>query len=101
MAYGGKEEIIDAVKEIIKQIKEKKLKMSEINENSFKNFLYLKTSPDLIIRTGGEKRTSNFLNYQSDYSEWIFLEIMWPEFEKKDFVRCLNEYSSRKRRFGK
>ena len=94
MAYGGKEEIIDAVNKILKSKKKK------VNEKSFKDFLYLKSSPDLIERTGGEKRTSNFLNYQSSYSEWIFLDIMWPEFEKKDFVKCLNEFSSRKRRFG-
>ena len=101
MAYGGKEEIVDAIKKIAHQIKEGKLNINEINEDSFKEFLYLKSSPDLIIRTGGEKRTSNFLNYQADYSEWIFLDILWPEFEKDDFVKCLNEFSSRKRRFGK
>ena len=101
MAYGGREEVIDAVKKITRQIKEGKLNINKINEDSFKDFLYLKDSPDLIIRTGGEKRTSNFLNYQAGYSEWIFLDILWPEFEKKDFVKCLNEFSSRKRRFGK
>jgi len=100
MAYGGREEIIDAVKKISQQIKEGKLDTNEINEDSFKDFLYLKSSPDLIIRTGKEKRTSNFLNYQAGYSEWIFLDIMWPEFERKDFVMCLNEYSKRKRKFG-
>jgi len=100
MAYGGREEIIGAVKKIVKQVKEGRLDINEINEISFKNFLYLKDSPDLIIRTGGEKRTSNFLNYQASYSEWIFLDIMWPEFEKKDFIKCLKEYSNRKRRFG-
>lgn len=100
MAYGGQEEIIDAVKKISKQIKEKKLNINKIDEDNFRDFLYLKNSPDLIIRTGGEKRTSNFLNYQAHYSEWIFLDIMWPEFEKKDFVKCLNEFSHRKRRFG-
>tara|TARA_Y100000296_G_scaffold60057_1_gene69496 strand:- start:106 stop:813 length:708 start_codon:yes stop_codon:yes gene_type:complete len=101
VAYGGKEEVVDAVKKIAQQIKKNKLDINKINEESFKDFLYLKSAPELIIRTGGEKRTSNFLNYQANYSEWIFLDIMWPEFEKKDFVKCLNEYSSRKRRFGK
>ena len=101
MAYGGREEIIDAVKKIVRQVKEGKLDINKINEDNFKDFLYLKSSPDLIVRTGGEKRTSNFLNYQADYSEWIFLDILWPEFEKDDFVKCLNEFSSRKRRFGK
>jgi len=101
IAYGGKEEIIDAVKKIFQQVKKNKININKINEENFKDFLYLKSSPDLIIRTGGEKRTSNFLNYQSDYSEWIFLDIMWPAFEKKDFTKCLNEYSKRKRRFGR
>ena len=101
MAYGGQEEIINAVKKITQQIKEKKLNINKINESSFKDFLYLKSSPDLIIRTGNVKRTSNFLNYQSAYSEWIFLDIMWPEFKKNDFVKCLIEFSKRERRFGK
>lgn len=100
MAYGGREEIIDAVKKIAQQTKEGKLNINKINEDSFGDFLYLKDSPELIIRTGKEKRTSNFLNYQAGYSEWIFLDIMWPEFKKEDFVKCLNEFSSRKRRFG-
>jgi tritrans,polycis-undecaprenyl-diphosphate synthase [geranylgeranyl-diphosphate specific] len=95
VAYGGQEEIIDAVKKIIKE------KPKEINEENFKDFLYSKESPDLIIRTGKEKRTSNFLNYQAGYSEWIFLDILWPEFEEKDFVGCLEEFSKRRRNFGK
>ena len=101
MAYGGQEEVIDAVKKISEQVKEGKLDINKINEESFKDYLYLKNSPELIIRTGGEKRTSNFLNYQAAYSEWIYLEKMWPEFEKEDFEECIKEYSSRQRRFGK
>ena len=101
VAYGGKEEIIDAIKKIAQQVKKGNLNLNKINEESFKDFLYLKSAPELIIRTGGEKRTSNFLNYQSSYSEWIFLDIVWPEFEKKDFIKFLKEYSKRKRKFGK
>jgi len=101
MAYGGQEEVIDAVKKISEQVKEGKLDINKINEESFKDYLYLKDSPELIIRTGGEKRTSNFLNYQAAYSEWIYLEKMWPEFEKEDFEECIKEYSSRQRRFGR
>jgi len=101
MAYGGQEEVIDAVKKISEQVKDGKLDINKINEESFKDYLYLKDSPELIIRTGGEKRTSNFLNYQAAYSEWIYLEKMWPEFEKEDFEECIKEYSSRQRRFGK
>lgn len=101
MAYGGREEVIDAAIKIAEQAKGGKLDLKDINEQTFKNYLYLGSEPDLIIRTGGEKRTSNFLAYQSSYSEYIFVEKMWPEFEKEDFIGCLDEYSSRKRKFGK
>lgn len=101
MAYGGRQEVIDAIKSISEKIKMGKLDIEDINEKSFSNELYLNDDPDLIIRTGGEKRTSNFLIWQANYSEWIFLEKMWPEFEKKDLLECLNEYSKRKRRFGR
>jgi tritrans,polycis-undecaprenyl-diphosphate synthase [geranylgeranyl-diphosphate specific] len=101
MAYGGKEEVVDAAIKIAQQVKNGKLDIKDINEETFKKNLYLESEPELIIRTGGEKRTSNFLAFQGAYSEYIFIEKMWPEFEKKDFVECLNEYSSRKRRFGK
>lgn len=100
MAYGGQEEVIDAVIKIAKQVKEGKLEVEQINETVFKKNLYMKSEPDLIIRTGGEKRTSNFLAFQSAYSEYIFVEKMWPEFNKKDFVSCIIEYKNRKRRFG-
>ena len=101
MAYGGQEEVIDAVKKISEEIKKGNIDINKINEENFKDFLYLKDSPELIIRTGGEKRTSNFLNYQAAYSEWIYLEKLWPEFEKEDFVECLKEYADRGRRFGR
>lgn len=101
MAYGGKEEIIDATIKIAEKIKKGELDINNINEEIFKENLYLRSEPDLIIRTGGEKRLSNFLSFQSAYTEFIFIEKMWPEFEKDDFVYCLEEYSKRKRRFGK
>lgn len=101
MAYGGRTEIIDAVKKISDLVKSGNLSIDEINEQSFKDFLYTKDEPELIIRTGGEKRTSNFLPYQSAYSEWIFVDKYWPEFEKEDFLACINEFQSRERRFGK
>ncbi|VVB81302.1 Tritrans,polycis-undecaprenyl-diphosphate synthase (GGDP specific) [uncultured archaeon] len=94
MAYGGREEIIDAVKKIVAEGK-------EVNEEEFSKCLWLNSNPDLIIRTGGEQRTSNFLPWQSTYSEWIFLEKLWPEIEKEDLVKCIEEYKSRERRFGK
>jgi tritrans,polycis-undecaprenyl-diphosphate synthase [geranylgeranyl-diphosphate specific] len=97
LAYGGREEIISAVKKILKN----KTKPEELNENLFEENLYLKSKPDIIIRTGGEKRTSNFLTWQSGYSEWFFLDKFWPEFEKQDLIQCINEFKVRKRNFGK
>ena len=100
MAYGGRAEIIDATKKISKQIKEGKLDIEDINEEVFKKNIYLESEPDLIIRTS-ESRLSGFLLWQGSYAEIIFLpEILWPEFEKKHFVQCLEEYSKRERRFG-
>jgi tritrans,polycis-undecaprenyl-diphosphate synthase [geranylgeranyl-diphosphate specific] len=96
IAYGGRQEIIQAVKKILKN----KIKPEDINEKIFQENLLLKDNPDLIIRTGGEKRTSNFLQWQSAYSELIFTDKMWPEFEINDFKICLEEFKSRKRRFG-
>lgn len=101
MAYGGQEEIVDAARKIAEDIKSGKIDMNDINDDSFRNYLYLKNEPEIIIRTGGEKRTSNFLAYQGAYSEYIFVDKMWPEFEKEDFLSCLDEYAKRKRRFGK
>ncbi|MEK6916264.1 MAG: polyprenyl diphosphate synthase, partial [Nanoarchaeota archaeon] len=80
MAYGGREEVIDAAKKIAEMVNSGKLKIDDINEEVFKNNLYIKSEPDLIIRTGGEKRSSNFLAFQSAYSEYIYIEKMWPEF---------------------
>jgi tritrans,polycis-undecaprenyl-diphosphate synthase [geranylgeranyl-diphosphate specific] len=94
LAYGGRQEIIEAVKKLVKSKK-------EINEESFTKELLIQDEPDLIIRTGGEKRTSNFLVWQSAYSEWFFLDKMWPEFTKSDLKKVLKEFSERERRFGK
>lgn len=100
MAYGGRAEIIDATKKIIEQVKKGTLNPKNINEKVFSENLYLKSEPDLIIRTS-ENRLSGFLTWQGVYAELIFLpNKLWPEFEKKDFVACLKEYSNRKRRFG-
>lgn len=101
IAYGGREEIEDAVKKIGKSLIEGKIKLENLDQNTISQNMYLDSSPDLIIRTGGEKRTSNFLIWQSPYSEWIFLDKKWPEFEKQDFLDCLKEYSKRERRHGK
>ena len=101
IAYGGREEIIDGIKKLAKDVQQGNVKVDDINEDVFKNYLYLADEPDMIIRTGGEQRTSNFLPWQSIYSEWIFLKKTWPEFEKEDFEWCLDEYARRERRFGR
>ncbi len=101
MAYGGREEVIDAAVRIAEKVKSGELNIEDINEEVFRKSLYMESEPDLVIRTGGEKRTSNFLAFQGAYSEYMFIEKMWPELEKKDFVKCIKEYSQRKRRFGK
>ncbi|MBU0666061.1 MAG: polyprenyl diphosphate synthase [Nanoarchaeota archaeon] len=101
IAYGGREEVIDAVIRLGKDLKNGKVDVETINEEIFQNYLYIIDEPDLIIRTGGDKRTSNFLIWQSNYSEWFFLEKCWPEFEKEDFLKVLEEFADRERRFGR
>ena len=101
IGYGGRTEVVDAVKKIAEQVKTGKLEIESINEETFAKNLYFDHEPDLIIRTGGEVRTSNFLPYQSTYSEWIFVDKLFPEFEKEDFLNCLTEFENRERRFGK
>lgn len=94
VAYGGKQELIEAIKKLVKS-KEK------ITEENLKKNLWLQSEPDLIIRTGGKIRTSNFLPWQAVYSEWIFLDKLWPEFTKKDFISCLEKFEKVQRNFGK
>ncbi len=101
MAYGGKEEIVDAVKKIVVEANKHNINPEQITEEYIRKNLYNESEPELIIRTGGERRTSNFLIWQSTYSEWFFLEKTWPEFEKEDLINVLKEYSERERRFGK
>ena len=101
MAYGGRAEIVDAVKKIAEAVKYNNLDPKEINEKTVEDNLYLSSEPDLVIRTS-ESRLSGFLLWQSSYSEIIFLpNILWPEFTKENFIDCLKEYSDRDRRFGK
>jgi len=101
MAYGGREEVLDAVKKVSEKIKKGTLDVDKLNEEVFGKELYIDSCPDLIIRTGGERRTSNFLVWQSHYAEWIFLDKKWPEFEKQDLIECVQEYEKRQRRFGR
>ena len=101
MAYGGRAEITDAAKKIARDVEDGKLNAKDITDETMKNYLYSSSEPDLIIRTGGERRLSGFLLYQSNYSELFFIEKMWPEFEKEDLEVCLEEFKARERRFGR
>jgi len=101
MAYSGKAEITDSLKKIVNKIKKNKLKTKDIDEKLINENLYLSTSPDILIRPGGEKRISDFLIWQAAYSELFFLDKLWPEFTKKDLVDVIREYKQRERRFGK
>ncbi|MBI2137514.1 di-trans,poly-cis-decaprenylcistransferase [Candidatus Woesearchaeota archaeon] len=101
MAYGGRQEIIDASTRMAEDLRTGKINPEQVNEETFKQYLYLKDEPDMIIRTGGEKRMSGFLLYQSNYSELFFISKMWPEFQKKDLIACVEEFKKRERRFGR
>ena len=97
--YGSRNEIVRALKKIINKFLKKKFL---INENIISSNLFTKNipDPDLLIRTSGEKRLSNFLLWQLAYTELVFLDVLWPDFKKKHFVAALNQYSKRLRRYG-
>ncbi|AMM54588.1 polyprenyl diphosphate synthase [Pyrococcus kukulkanii] len=103
LAYGGRSEIVDAVKEIVKDVMDGKLDIQDIDEELLKKYLYVPNipDPDIVIRTGGEVRISNFLLYQIAYSELFFVDVYFPEFRKIDFLRIIREYQKRERRFGR
>ncbi len=101
MAYDGRAEVIDAVKKIVKQVKEGKLDIEDINEDVIKKNLYISNDVDLIIRTSGEKRTSSFLPMQADYAELVFIDDYWPNLKKEQFIAAIEDFKSRERRFGK
>lgn len=105
LAYGGQYELVDAVKKIGEKIKNGSLRVEDISKNEIELNLYTshlpQSSPDMILRTSGEKRLSGFLMWQSAYSELIFMDIFWPEFRKIDLMRAIRTYQERKRRLGK
>ena len=103
IGYGGRTEIVDAVKEISKKVKKGELDINDIDEDEIEKNLYTSglPDPDVIIRTSGEERLSGFLLWQSAYSELIFLDVYWPAIRKIDFWRAIRTYQQRERRYGK
>ncbi len=101
LGYGGRSEIIDGVKKVVSLVGAGELNLDDIDEKSFEQFLYLKNDPEIVIRPGGEFRTSNFLTYQSTYSEWFFVKELWPEFTKENLIEILDKFANRERRFGR
>ncbi|MGO9644976.1 MAG: polyprenyl diphosphate synthase [Candidatus Bathyarchaeia archaeon] len=104
VAYGGRAEIVDAAKRIIGEVKNGMLDEASVNEDVFMKYLYTShlpnPYPELIIRTSGEERLSGFLIWQAAYSEFVFLDVYWPEFRRIDLLRAVRTYQRRKRRFG-
>jgi tritrans,polycis-undecaprenyl-diphosphate synthase [geranylgeranyl-diphosphate specific] len=105
VAYGGRAEIVDAAKRIIDEVKSGLLDEGAVDEDMFRKYLYTShlpnPYPELIIRTSGEERLSGFLLWQAAYSEFVFLDVFWPEFRRIDLLRAVRTYQRRKRRYGK
>ena len=105
IAYGGQQELVEAIRKIAYDVEKKELQISDINEQSIDSYLYTshlpQPEPDLILRTSGEKRLSGFLLWQSAYSELVFMDVFWPEFRKIDLMRAIRTFQRRLRRYGK
>lgn len=103
ISYGGRQEIVNAVKSIASQVAEGAIKIDDIDDDLFAKNLYLKGAPDpdLIIRTGGEFRLSNYLLWQAAYSEFYVTDTLWPDFTKEEFMKAVEFFKTRERRFGK
>ena len=102
LSYSGRSEIIRAVKNIASDIKQGKITSQQIDETIFSNYLFTSElpDPDLLIRTSGEHRISNFLLWQMAYTELYITDTLWPDFTEKDLIRALEDYQKRERRFG-
>lgn len=105
VAYGGQNEMVDAIKKIATRIKDGSLDVNQIDKDVIESCLYTshlpQSSPDMILRTSGEKRLSGFLMWQSAYSELVFMDVYWPEFRKIDLMRAIRTFQKRGRRLGK
>ncbi len=99
--YGGRDEIVRAAKKIATEYKDNKISLDDVNESSYKNYLWHSLPDvDLMIRTSGEERLSNYMLYQCAYAEFVFTKVKWPDFKRDAFIDCLKEYVDRNRRFG-
>ena len=103
LSYGSQKEILNAVKELCKKVKNGDINENDIDEHLFEQHLYTKEIPpvDLLIRTSGEVRVSNFLLWQIAYAEMQFIDVLWPDFTKETFFQCILDYQTKERRFGK
>jgi undecaprenyl diphosphate synthase len=100
--YGGRAEIVDAVRSIAELVAAGELTASDVTQDVIADHLYIPDmpDPDLVIRTSGEQRTSNFLLWEAAYSEYVCTPVLWPEFDRVELARCIAEYQNRERRFG-
>lgn len=100
--YGGRDEMVRAIKKIASDVKDNKLLVDEITEETFAEYLDTREipEPDLLIRTSGEKRLSNFLLWQLAYTEFYFTDVLWPDFNKKELIKAIDYYKDRDRRYG-
>jgi undecaprenyl diphosphate synthase len=101
--YGGRTEILEAVKKIAHDYKLGKIRLKDVNEDLFSTYLFTHPlpDPDLLIRTSGEQRLSNFLLWQTSYTELYITSVLWPDFNEREFLQAILDYQKRERRFGK
>ena len=103
LAYGARQELVDAIKGILSDHRDGKIDLDSICEDLVSQYLYTNDipDPDLVIRTSGEERVSNFLLWQMAYAELCFIDVYWPAFRKRDFLRAIRTYQGRQRRYGR
>ena len=102
LSYGGRQEIVDAAKTLAAKVQNGELALEDVNENAFQGALYTADlpDPDVVIRTSGEQRVSNFLLWQVAYAEFVFTDVLWPDFDESHMADALNDFRGRERRFG-
>ncbi len=103
ISYGSRQEILNATKQVAKLAKAGEIGIDDIDEQLFSNLLYTKGAPDpdMVVRTSGEKRISNYLLWQLAYSEFYFSDVLWPDFDKKELEKIITDFNNRDRRYGK